>query len=90
MRLLTACGLTAGLLLSGCAAQGVTQAELERLRSDIRGYYEDRGATILDLKLNTADGEASGFVNFIEGGIEFTHFCTVTKYENTDLLWRCE
>ena len=89
MKLLNTLGLTAALLLAGCGAPGVTQAELADLRSDIRSKYELRGARVLELKLNVSNGVASGYIKYIEGGQEFSQVCTVTKYDNGDFHWRC-
>ena len=89
MKLLVAFGLTAALLLAGCATSGLTEEDLVTLRADIRNSYEERADVVQEVFLGLIDGKASGYVKWYAAGETFSHDCTVTVYDDGQITWRC-
>ena len=85
----------ASLLALACSSTQLSGERLEAIKEEIRAEYSKRfpgvgDGSVLEVYLNTVDGEATGYVKFVAAGVTMTHQCEVTVYDDGQVVWGCK
>lgn len=85
----------AAVLFIACSSAQLSGDKLDSIKEEIRAEYDKKfpgvgDGSVLEVYLNTVDGQATGYVKFVAAGVTITHKCEVTVYDDGQIVWGCK